>query len=298
MEPILCIVGPTACGKHEAALLVAERLGCEIISVDSMKVYRGLDIGTAKPSPEALRRVPHHLIDICDPHESYNAGRFVKDARALLARIPRPMLVGGTFLYYKALVYGMFEGPEADPELRRQLQAEARERGLDALYQELKKVDPQTRIHPHDEKRILRALEVYRLTGRPFSELHTHFGARPQLNVRALCLVREMKELRERCERRIDRMMQAGFMDEVQRLRGRPLSREVRNSIGYREMLDVLEGRLGLPPALDQLKKRTWVFARKQMTWIRSLKELTPVDVTGLLTPQAIAEKLLREVKP
>lgn len=277
---------------------MAQQLGCEIISVDSMKVYRGLDIGTAKPPPEALRRVPHHLIDILDPHEAYNAGRFVKDTEALLSNIKRPMLVGGTFLYYKALVYGMFEGPEADPELRQQLKAEAQEKGLDALYRELKKADPQTKIHPNDEKRIIRALQVYRLTGRPFSQLHTHFAAKPRLNVRALCVVREMKELRERCDRRIDRMMEAGFMDEVRRLRERPMSREVRNSIGYREMLDVLDGKIGLDPALDEFKKRTWVFARKQMTWIRSLKELIQVDVTGLLTPQAIAEKLLREVKP
>lgn len=278
-------------------MVIAQKLGCEIISVDSMKVYRGLDIGTAKPPPEALRRVRHHLIDILDPHEAYNAGRFVKDAEALLSKIERPMLVGGTFLYYKAFAYGMFEGPESDPELRRRLENERKEKGLAALYRELKRVDPQTKIHPNDEKRILRALEVYRLTGRPFSKLHTHFAAGPRLNVRALCIVREMKELRERCERRIDRMMKAGFMDEVRRLRERPMSREVRNSIGYREMLDVLEGKIGLQPALDEFKKRTWVFARKQMTWIRSLKELIRVDVTGLLTPQAIAEKLLREVK-
>jgi tRNA dimethylallyltransferase len=197
------LVGPTACGKHEASMIVAEKLGAEIISIDSMKVYRGLDIGTAKPTREDRRRIPHHLVDIIDPEESYSAGRFVQDARAAAARIKVPLFSGGTFLYYKAYVYGMFSGDAPPAEMRRELERLADERGTSHLHAELKKLDPEaaSRLHPNDRKRLIRALEVVRLTGRPISEMQTQWKKPPRAN--AVALVRSRDELRSRFDYRM-----------------------------------------------------------------------------------------------
>lgn len=285
------LVGPTACGKHEASMRIAEKLGAEIVSVDSMKVYRDLDVGTAKPSREDRARVKHHLIDMIDPEESYSAGRFVQDAKAVTA--PVLLFSGGTFLYYKALVYGMFSGEAPAADLRDELNRLADERGTGYLHQELKKADPEAaaKLHPNDRKRLIRALEVVRSTGRPISEMQTQWKEPPRVN--AVALVRDRDELRRRIEGRIDHMLAEGLIDETRGLRSRRLSREVAQAIGYKECLDCLRGDLSLDRAREEMIRRTWYFCRKQLTWIRSLKELKVIDITAMSDPAKIAEKVL-----
>lgn len=266
------LLGPTASGKHEAALLVAAKLGAEIVSVDSMKVYRRMDIGTAKPTPAMLARVRHHLVDICDPAESYNAGRFVRDARAAAADIAsrgkRALFVGGTSLYYKAYVYGLFEGPAADPALRAELLAEDPE----ALHAELRRVDPAAaaRIHPNDSKRLVRAIEVWRLTGVPISARQTHF-ARPSIEAPVVILRRD--GLADRIARRVRRMFQQGLVEEVRGLLTAPWGREGRRAVGYREVVDHLEGRSTAAEAEALIVRDTNRFARRQAQWFRGFKE-------------------------
>src|SRR5688572_10115758 len=232
IAPPVFILGPTASGKHEIGLQLAERLGAEIISVDSMKVYRGMDIGTAKPPAADLERVPHHLIDICDPSETYSAGRFVRDAsearQSVEARGKRALFVGGTSLYYKTYRYGMFEGPPADPVLRDELIAE----GPAALHAELTRVDPAAakRIHPNDLKRLVRAVEVFRKTGEPISARQSQFD-RPKGEAKVFILKRA--DLAARVERRVARMFAEGLVDKVRRLLARPWSKEGRAAVGY-----------------------------------------------------------------
>ncbi len=263
MRPVF-ILGQTASGKHEAAEVVADRLGAELISVDSMKVYRGMDIGTAKP-----RRF-HHLVDVCDPAESYNAGRFVRDARGLLGRLARrPLFVGGTALYYKTLVCGIFEGPEADPGLRRELA----EMGGPRLHAELDRVDPAAaaRIHPNDLKRLVRAVEVYRKTGVPISSRQTQFDRRT-LDADVFGVRRE--DLKERIAARTKRMLEAGLVDEVKGLLAKPWGPEGRLAVGYREVIGFLEGRHDLAETERLINRNTFNLARHQMMWFRRFEEV------------------------
>ncbi|MBI4563139.1 MAG: tRNA (adenosine(37)-N6)-dimethylallyltransferase MiaA [Planctomycetes bacterium] len=271
------LMGPTAAGKHEAAVILAERLGAEIVSVDSMKVYRGMDIGTAKPDRRLRERIAHHLIDICDPADAYSAGRFVDDARRAQAQIQsrgrRALFVGGTALYYKAHAYGLFEGPMADAGLRRELLAA----GPPALHEELERVDPVAarRIHPNDLKRLVRAVEVYRKTGEPISRWQTQFQRRRATGP-LWCLRRS--DLRPRIQARVRRMFEKGLVDEVQRLRSRPWSREGRAAVGYREILDYLDGKIDLIEAEARIVRDTLRFVRRQETWLRSFPEAVFVD--------------------
>jgi tRNA dimethylallyltransferase len=260
------LLGQTASGKHEAAERAADRLGLTLVSIDSMKVYRGMDVGTAKP------KRAYRLVDVCDPAESYNAGRFVRDARAVLAEVERPLFVGGTFLYYKALAYGLFEGPEADPRLREELVAV----GAPALHLELSRVDPPAaaKIHPNDLKRLVRAVEVFRLTGQPISSKHVHFGKRT-LEADVFGFARA--DLRDRVERRTRRMLEAGLVDEVRRLLAAPWGREGRLAVGYREVIDHLEGKTDAAEMERLINRNTWNLARHQRMWMQRLPEIVPV---------------------
>lgn len=288
------ILGATASGKHEVAIAVAERAGGEIVSVDSMKVYRGMDIGTAKPSREVLARVRHHLIDIADPNDAYSAGRFVADARRAQDQIAkagkRAIFVGGTSLYYKAYVYGLLEGPAADAELRQELVA----LGAPALHQELEQVDPTAakRIHPNDLKRLVRAVEVFRKTGSPISERQTQFD-RPKLDAIVICLWRERDDLLDRIGRRVKRMVREGLVDEVRRLMASPWCREGRGAVGYREVVDHLEGRCAIDDVESLITRDTWQFARKQLTWFRSFKEARAIAMTPADSAERIAARIL-----
>lgn len=262
MKPVI-LLGQTSSGKHEAAEALADRLGMDLISIDSMKVYRGMDIGTAKP------RRAYRLVDICDPSESYNAGRFVRDARKALEECRRPLFVGGTALYYKAFAYGLFEGPEADPALREELSA----MGSARLHEELRRVDPAAaaRIHPNDLKRLVRAVEVFRKTGTPISSRQTQFG-RMTLEADVFGIRRE--DVRERIAARTRRMLASGLVDEVRRLLEKPWGKEGRRAVGYREVIGHLEGRYDLAETERLINRNTVNLARHQMMWFKRFPEV------------------------
>lgn len=277
----LCIAGPTAAGKTAAALAVAQVLPVEIVSVDSALVYRGMDIGTAKPTPAERAAVPHHLIDILDPAQSYSAARFVADARALIdaihARGRLPLLVGGTMLYFKALFEGLDTMPAADPALRAALEAEAVERGWPALHAELARVDAPTaaRLPPTDTQRIQRALEVFRLTGRPLSAFHR--GPRAAAPPAPLLALEPAERgwLHERIARRFAAMLEAGFVDEVAALRARGdlhAGLPAMRCVGYRQAWEALEhGELAALPERGIAATRQ--LAKRQLTWLRSMPQ-------------------------
>ena len=276
----VALAGPTASGKSALALALAARFPVEIVSVDSAQVYRGLDIGTAKPPPEVRARVPHHLVDVCDPAEPYSAARFREDAlraiRAIRARGRIPLLVGGTMLYFRALEQGLAPLPGADPAVRAELEAEARRRGWPALHAELARVDPEAarRIHPNDPQRIQRALEVHRLTGRPLTELQRAGARRRRLRLHKAALMPLGRErLRARIAERFDRMLAEGLVEEVARLRARsdlhPGLPAIK-AVGYRQVWRHLAGELSYGEMRAQAIMATRQLAKRQLTWLRA----------------------------
>ena len=273
--PVLALVGPTAAGKTEVALEVAERLNAEVVSADAMLVYRGMDIGTAKPTPEERARVPHHLVDLVDPGEEFSVARFQPLARAAIADVLGrgrvPLLVGGSGLYFQAVV-DEFVFPPTDPAVRARLEAEAAEAGLAELYRRLAAADPPAaaRIQPGNLRRTVRALEVIELTGRPFSSFRAVMDdpvSRYRLTVLGFDPSPEL--LRARVAERVATMAEAGLVDEVGRLAERPLSRTAHQALGYKELLDAMDE--GIPPAeaLAAVVRRTRAYARRQLAWFR-----------------------------
>jgi len=295
----ICLAGPTASGKTACALAIAREHPCEIISVDSALVYRGMDIGTAKPSAAELAAVPHHLIDIRDPLQAYSAAEFVRDATQLIhgitARGKLPLLVGGTMLYFKALFDGLDDMPAANPAIRAELEAQAAAQGWPALHAELARIDPVTaaRLAPMDSQRIQRALEVYRISGLPLSHFHasqgaTKSGAAHADSTRASGLISleplERSWLHARIAQRFDTMLEQGFIDEVRRLRARgDLNPDLPSMrcVGYRQVWEALDafeasGAQGTLP-LAELRERgiiaTRQLAKRQVTWLRSMPQ-------------------------
>ena len=275
------LMGPTASGKTDLAVALAQRAGCSLISVDSAMVYRGLDIGTAKPDRSLLDAVPHRLIDICDPTESYSAAQFCSDALREMADITAsgrtPLLVGGTLLYFRALQQGLAPMPAADPGLRAHLEAEAARSGWATLHGRLAAVDPEAaaRIHPNDPQRIQRALEVYELTGRPISRLQREggwVGALPYRTLKLVLTPRERVLLHERIEKRFLRMLDQGLEQEVRDLWDRgDLTPELPSmrSVGYRQMLKYLLGEYNYDEMIRRGIFATRQLAKRQMTWLR-----------------------------
>lgn len=301
------LMGPTATGKTEIAIDLHRRFPCDIISVDSALVYRGMDIGTAKPDEDTLRRAPHQLIDIRDPEDSYSAGDFVRDARAAIAtshaagRIP--LLVGGTMMYFRALTQGIAKLPQADPALRAAIDAEAAARGWPALHEELAAVDPAaaSRIKPNDSQRIQRALEVYRASGRPLTEWQQ--GAAPRsdgLNYLRIGLnIEPRRLLHERIAVRLDQMIAQGFMEEVARLRARPgltADSPSMRSVGYRQFWRHLEGEYGLDEARQRALYATRQLAKRQITWLRSEQDILIVDPLEPAAVDAISAFLAQKL--
>ena len=281
------LLGPTASGKSALALKVAEKLPVEIVSLDSALVYRGMDIGTAKPGRVLRERVPHHLIDILDPDESYSAGRWRDDAiRAvseILERKAIPLLVGGTMLYYRALTAGLDELPQADARVRAEIDAAAAQRGWPALHAELARVDPDAarRIAPNDAQRIQRALEVWRITGKPLSALQGVSSAELPFQVRGIALMPERAVLHEKIEKRFDAMLRLGLIDEVKGLRMKyrlSASMPSMRAVGYRQVWQYLEGEIDQAAMREQAIAATRQLAKRQITWLRSFPELLRLD--------------------
>ena len=284
VKPKLAIVlGPTAVGKSDTVLDLALQSDAEIISADSQQVYRHMDIGTAKPSREQREKIPHHLIDVVDPNEEFNAAMFrnlaTEIAYNLADRGKRIIVCGGTGLYIKALTKGLFAGPGGDPQIRQALEWELEEYGIDSLYHRLEQVDPESaaRIHPHDRQRIGRALEVYHATGRRISEWQSEHGFNDLLfDVLKVGLERQRTELYDRIERRCEFMIQSGLLDEVKKLveMGYGLDLKPMQSVGYRHMGLFLRGRMSLDNAVHLMKRDTRRLAKRQFTWFRGDPEI------------------------
>jgi tRNA dimethylallyltransferase len=277
-------MGPTGAGKTDLALELAERLSAEIVSVDSAMVYRGLDIGTAKPSRQVRERIPHHLVDVLDPAESYSAGLFLSDAVQAIglihARGRISLLVGGTMLYFHTLLNGLARLPSADMKVRRELDARLASEGSAALHAELRRLDPEAanRIHPNDPQRIQRALEVHRLTGRPISALQRERRLPLSgMRVRSFAMSPEKQELQARIAHRFEEMIGAGLLEEVRRLHDRgdltPDKPAVR-AVGYRQLWRHLDGTVTLEEAIRDAIVATRRLAKRQMTWLRALPEV------------------------
>jgi tRNA dimethylallyltransferase len=282
------LLGPTASGKSALAMALAARFALEIVCVDSGQVYRGMDIGTAKPTRAERARVPHHLVDVVDPTESYSAGRFRAEAIAavqdILARGRIPLLVGGTMLYYRALAQGIDTLPAAEPGLRAQIDARAARHGWPALHAELARVDPATaaRLAPNDAQRIQRALEVWELTGRPLSQLQTGARKAPPFALRAFALVPQDRTLlHRRIAERFERMLADGLLEELRALRKRyALSAHMPSMrcVGYRQGWACLDGEYGEAELRDKGIAATRQLAKRQLTWLRRLPGLEPAE--------------------
>ncbi len=284
----LFLMGPTASGKTELAIRLRQKYPIEIISVDSALIYKGMDIGTAKPDAREQELAPHRLIDILDPSESYSAADFRRDAlkemNDIVAEGKIPLLVGGTMLYYKALLEGLSPLPAADPEIRQQIEKEAIELGWDALHDQLKAIDPVSaeRIHPNDPQRLSRALEVYRISGKTLTELTKTKGEPLPFRVKQFAIApKERAELHRRIELRFEKMVENGFEDEMKALYARkdlhPDLPSIR-CVGYRQMWDYLDGNCTLDEAIFRGVCATRQLAKRQVTWLRSWDDLTWLD--------------------
>jgi tRNA dimethylallyltransferase len=291
------LTGPTAAGKSAAGVELALRIGAEIVSMDSMALYRHMDIGTAKPSDQERRRVPHHLIDVIDPYEEYSLAQYIEAAHRcvedIIGRGKKALFVGGTPLYLKGLLRGIFQGPAADWAFRRQLQEEAQSQDPLWLHGRLQEVDPAgaARLHPNDTRRLIRALEIFHLTGRPISEFQKQFDiAAPAERCRVFVLDWPRDELHARIDRRVSEMFENGFIGEVRALLDgvKPPGKTARQAVGYREVIEHLEGRHTLAETVELVQLHTRQLAKRQNTWFRSLGECRFVSVSGNLDPQEV----------
>lgn len=284
----ILLMGPTASGKTDLAVRLCKRFPCDIISVDSALVYRGMDIGTAKPDAETLRRAPHQLIDIRDPEESYSAGDFVRDANAAIrCSVQRgriPLLAGGTMMYFRALTRGLADLPPADKDVRAAIDRDAEQRGWPALHEDLAKVDAKTaaRLKPNDSQRIQRALEVFRVSGKAISDYQSETSASSDTQfIKVALQVEPRSELHGRIEQRLDQMIADGFEEEVIGLRSREgLHRDspAMRAVGYRQFWACLDGDYSRSEARDRTLYATRQLAKRQLTWIRSENEVYSLD--------------------
>ena len=296
------LTGPTACDKTEIGFTVAQKIGGEIISADSMLFYRGMDIGTAKPSPGMRELVPHHFIDIIDPWESYSVGRYVDDVESLIdtadSKDRKFLIVGGSPLYVKGLVDGIFNGPEADWDIRRDLEELADEKGNQYVHDILQKIDPDkaVELHPNNLRRIIRAIEVYRITGKPVSELQEEYKlTRKSYQFNILCIAREREDIYRRINERVEIMFDKGLVDEVQSLLDNPggLSKQAKQALGYKEIIQYLDGGLTLDDAKEMVKQSTRRFAKRQMTWFRRFPDVQWLETEELEGPESISDEII-----
>ena len=297
-------MGPTASGKTAVAVELMRELPCEIISVDSAQVYRHMDIGTGKPDAETLKAAPHHLIDVIEPDETFSAARFRDDAQALMREIAErgrvPLLVGGTMMYFKTLLEGLSELPQADPGIRMVIDSRANESGWPALHQELKRIDPKTaaRLAPNDAQRIQRALEVFYITSRPMSELmqkpkYVYF---PYAPLKIGLLPRDRAQLHDRIAARFEAMLELGLIGELRELRKRyalDLAMPSMRCVGYRQTWQYLDGEIGLAALREQGIAATRQVAKRQLTWLRSMRDVIEFDCLA----EDLADQIVKYLK-
>ncbi len=302
---LLVLVGPTASGKTQVADEISKRLPVEMISCDSMQIYRKMPIVTQTPPHSVTRNLKTHLVSFLDPSKEYNAALFRKDALSVIHKIlvknKTPLVVGGTGLYLRALLDGLFEAdPMTDKELRRKLLKSQEAHGGHYLHTELEKVDPLSakKIHPNDFRRIIRALEVTRLTGKPFSaQKANRKGIREEFRIKAFFLNRDRQDLYDRINKRVEEMLAIGLLQEVRKLLKLRLSRTAGTALGIREMAGYLEGRLPLKEAVELLKKNTRNYAKRQLSWFRHEKGVEPLAVSKKDSASALAEIIVKQWK-
>ena len=297
------LAGPTAVGKSAVGLELAELLGAEVVALDSMTVYRGMDIGTAKPALADQSRVPHHLLDVIEPHAEFSLAQYLRAAavacEGIVGRGRVPLFVGGTGLYLRGLLRGLFEGPAADWGLRRELEELEQTAGTGTLHGRLQVVDPESAgwLHPNDQRRIIRALEVWHLTGVPLSVQQQQATLPPDQRPRHVFWLEPNRDwLHDRIHRRVDVMISDGLVREVRGLLTRPqgLGRTARQALGYQEVIGHLEGTLTLPAMIEAIQMHTRQFAKRQHTWFRNLEECRPLRIQGNESPREIAELLIQ----
>jgi tRNA dimethylallyltransferase len=297
----ILILGVTAVGKGTLAFELARHLDAQIISVDSMKVYRRMDIGTAKPSAERRGQVSYHLLDVVEPGESFSVDRFLEltgQAAEKIQAAGKPAIAcGGTAMYIKAMLHGLFDGPACDPEIRKKLKTEIQTLGLPELHKRMAAIDPAAgnRIHPNDEKRIIRALEVYELTGKPISDLQQQWSAQASSDWFAIGLRREKETESKRINLRVKRMIEQGLLEEVKTLLAEPtpLSRQARVAIGYAEMIEHLEGKLSLEDAIEKIKINTRKLAKAQRTWFKTFHNINWINISEDAADESIFKETL-----
>jgi len=285
------LAGPTASGKTTLSIELAVRISAEIINADSMQVYRHMEIGTAKPTPGERRIVPHHMIDVADPDEPFDAARYLRLAGPVIENIKKrgkvPLVVGGTGLYMRVLTRGICHGPSSDPELKKKLLADEKSRGLPQLYCDLLRIDPESaaRIHPNDRQRIVRAIEVFGLTGVPLSVFQKTHGFREQLFPSIKIFInRERDVLYERIDRRVDLMIESGLEEEVEKLLGMGYADRLKSmqSLGYKQMIAHIRGDVSLDETVRGIKRETRHYAKRQITWFRGDHEFRSFDADDI----------------
>ena len=294
------LTGPTASGKTAVGVALARRLDAEVLALDSMTLYRRMDIGTDKPTLAEQGGIPHHLIDVVDPWEPTSVSQYRQWAKTSVDEVEgrgrRALFVGGTALYLKALLRGLFEGPGADLEVRRRLEQVAQEQGDIALHSRLAALDPPTaaRLHPHDRRRIVRALEIFELTGIPISTLQAEHDQPAPSRVQVFALDPPRGVLHDRINRRVLRFFERGLVEEVRELQAasRPLCSVASEGIGYREVIAMLAGRASLNETIERVRARSRQFAKRQTTWFRGLAEVRPVSITAEEDAEAIAGRI------
>jgi tRNA dimethylallyltransferase len=298
---LLAIVGPTASGKTFLALSIAKKRSVEIVSADSRQIFKYLDIGTAKPSIAERTAVKHHFVDVLEPSCEFSAGQFGLDARRVVTGILKkkklPVLVGGSGLYVKAVIDGLFDGPGKDSEIRLALEEQLQNEGLDALLNALRMVDPLSveRMREITPRRVIRALEVYRVTGKPMSQLHSEESLAPAFEAFQIGLLWDRKELYQRVDKRVESMVAAGLADEVKNLISRGYDRHLNalNTVGYKEVFDHLAGIHSHEEMIELIKRNTRRFAKRQMTWFRRDQRIHWMHVSGDDWLEGVSQKVL-----
>ncbi|MFS0823524.1 tRNA (adenosine(37)-N6)-dimethylallyltransferase MiaA [Bacillus sp. 1P02SD] len=288
-EKLVVLIGPTAVGKTKLSIELAKKLNAEIISGDSMQIYKGMDIGTAKISIDEMEGIPHHLIDIKEPHENFSVAEFQAAVRKLISDIHSrgklPMIVGGTGLYIQSVIYDyQFTDDASNPEYRKTLEQQANDNGVDSLYQELKEIDPESaeRIHPNNIRRVIRALEIFKSTGKTMTEYMKEQKQELIYDVALVGLTMDRDKLYDRINDRVDLMIESGLLEEVSTFHSQGL-RECQSiqAIGYKELYRYLEGLLSLEEAISELKQNTRRYAKRQLTWFRNKMDVKWFDMTG-----------------